>query len=426
MHRDEIFDHCLVLGMQGLLYHILACMFYNLISEKTLQMNLQLLVLYIPLVLYAFIRKKCAGFFVFMLSHAAVLFAFFLLLPEGEMQFIVCGCVAVMAVSSFCLRTASGEVLERCPSAASVATFLAVYIIAGYMERSCVMQFSYYEAFLFLILFAIHKNLENTAGFLKSSEGIANLPSGQIKGMNRMLLVLFLLFLTAAMILLQYLPAGYLLQGTGGLLLLILRSVVKILIWIFSRETRKPDISSSIANEPAVLPEAGGASVLLQILDSLIRVAASLAIVAGAVYLTARIFYELYQRFYEQQKESADESEFLWKLPLENMKIKDKRQKNENMKNTGTNHRIRRIYKKSIRRQYGRKTTVPSYLAPLELEADIAAKKEDQDLAEAVRQRTALYEKARYSQHECEKQELEMMKQMTYGNSSGKSAHSPR
>lgn len=414
MHRDEIVEHSLVLGMQGLLYHILACMFYNLISEKTLQMNLQLLVLYIPLIFYAFFRKKCAGFFVFMLSHAAVLFGFFLLLPAGEMRFSVCGCVAVMAVSSFCMRTASGEGLQRCPSASSVASFLAVYMIAGFMQRPCLMQLSYYEAFLFLILFAIHKNLENTAGFLKSSQGIANLPSGQIKGMNRMLLVLFLLFLTAAMVLMQYLPSGYLLQGTGGLLLLILRSILKILIWIFSGKTSEPDMSGSIAAEPAVLPEAGGASVLLQILDGLIRVAASLAIVAGAVYLTARIFYGLYQRFYEQQKQAADESEFLWKLPLDNMKIKDKRKKNENLKNTGTNHRIRRIYKKSIRKQYGRKTSVPSYMTPAELEADIAAKKEGWDLAETARQRAVLYEKARYSQHECEKQELEMMKQMTY------------
>ncbi len=414
MHLDELFDYVLVLGMRGLLIHSLACSLYNLISEKTLQMNLQLLILYLPLVLFIVLREKCTNFFVFMLCHAAVLCISTRMVPKGEMRIIVFGCAAVMALSSIHQRIGSGNEREVCPPSASVFLFLIIYLMAGYMKRPIVMNVSYYEAFLFLILFAIHRNLKNTADFMKLSKGIANLPDRQIKGMNQMLLVLFVLFLIAVMIVMQYLPAGYLLRGSGELLLMVIRGVLWILVWIFSRKSSQQDMISPAADKSIMPLETGKTSVLLQILDHVIKAAVSLLIVAGAVYLVIRIFYVWYKRFYEQQKESADESEFLWKQPLDGIVVKRKRQKQEKIKDTSINKKIRQIYKKNIRLQYGKKVTVPVFMTPSELEADIALKKEkaDRDSAEIIQKRTLLYEKARYSQHVCEKQEIEVMKQM--------------
>ena len=63
----ELLDHIVVLLMKGLLYHSAVCVLYNLSSEKSVLMDLKLLVLYVPFILFFIYRIKCNNFFAFLL-----------------------------------------------------------------------------------------------------------------------------------------------------------------------------------------------------------------------------------------------------------------------------------------------------------------------------------------------------------------------
>lgn len=416
MRRDEQWNHAVALMMQGMLYHSAACALFNMISEKTLQENLLLLLLYFPLFFFSFVREKCGNFVIFMLLHAVTSGIILFLTPNFEMRLAMGCCMAFMAVQSIRLRLKPVYEREECPPIASVWLFLIVYWVAAEQKRMQLMQVGYYETFLFLILFAVYKSGKNTEDFLKSNEKIQNLPLRQIKSLNKMLVGVFILFLIAGMIGLQQLPMGKLLEGFIRVLQTILGGIISFLFSLIKKEAA---VEQSEPIEQGEMPpmDVGEASLLIQILEEVIKTAIFLLVVIGVVYIIVKLLYQMYQRFYEQQVSVTDESEFLWG----NIQVKERvgkiRRKKTGQAGGSTNQKIRRMYKKYITRQLGKKIAVPAFMTPTELEEFVAEQKTTGQERKAevdsgqVRQRLEIYQKARYSQWECTKQEMDDMKQ---------------
>ena len=422
MRQDEICNDVLVLLMKGLMYHSLVCVLYNFASEKPLHMDLRLLILYIPLFLFAVIRRKCGKFFLFILFHAATGGVLLLVLPGLEERITIGGCTAFIAASSMHARLNQVDEEEECPSILSLIVFVMSYLAAAHTNRVLVMQICYYEAFLFLILFFAYTNLSSMTTFIRENERMEHLPVKQIKGMNRMLLVIFLLALASGMLRTPYLPMDSLFGAGGDLLRMLIRVIIMLLLWIFKRET--PQTGFLGEGEEQVMPslEAGKTSMLAQVFEKIFMTAVCALLAAGAVYLLVRGVYGLYKKFYEQNKDTADESEFIWENPVRKVRMDRKRQKKEFFAGMNINRRIRYIYKKSIQRRFGRNTDIPASMTLTELEELITHKCEggaekieitagNVTDNERTQQRIMLYQKARYSQYKCGKQELEMMKQ---------------
>lgn len=432
MRRDEIRNDILVLLMKGLMYHSLVCVLYNLASEKTLQMDLRLLALYIPLFLFDVIRRKCGNFFSFILFHAAIGGVLLLFFTGLEERITVGGCTALMAAASMHIRLHRADMEEECPAVSSLALFLLSYFAAAQMNRTIVMQINYYEAFLFLILFLIYRNLASMTVFIGENKGMENLPAKEITGINRVLLSIFVLCLAAGMLLIPYLPMGSLFDAARELFRILIRGIIIFLIWIFTRDTPQTEFLGEGAEKAMPSMEAGKTSMLAQIFEKIFMTAVCAALAAGAVYLIARGLYELYQKFYEQNKAAADESEFIWENPVRKVRVKRKREQKEFFAGRNINQRIRHLYKKSMQKQFGRKTDIPASMTMTELEELIARKQKGAEKpekmadaeqsktgklhtenaldCEKIKQRIMLYQKARYSQYECGKQELETMK----------------
>lgn len=466
MRRDEIRNDVLVLLMKGLMYHSLLCVLYNFTFEKSLGMDLRLLVLYVPLFLFAVIRRKSRKFFAFILLHVITGGILLLVFRGLEERIVIGGCIAFMAAASIYERLRDKDMEEECPSIASSVLFLFSYMAAAQSGRMYVSYICYYEAFLFLILFMAYKNLASVTLFLKSNDRMENLPVDQIKGINQMLLGIFTLFLAAGMLLIPFLPVSSLFHGAGRVLVMLVRGILMILIWIFKRKAPQMDFFGEGARESTPMMETGETSMLAQILERVVMTAVCMLLAAGAVYLLARGFYELYQRFYEQNHNDSDESEFLWKNPIVKIRTERKKQKKEFFTGKSVNQRIRHLYKKSIQRRFGTKTNIPPAMTLTELEDMIALKNaqdtENEGKMEAsektdiweitgaagmkdaekieevekkkviekkeiavekektdgniwddwqMQQRIMLYHKARYSQYECGKQELEAIRQ---------------
>lgn len=411
MRRDEMCEDLLVLGMKGLMVHSLLCVIYNIASEKTMRMNLQLLILYIPMLLFAVIRRKCRRYSLFLLSHILISGIFVLYFPELEERIVFGGGAAFLAFASMHVRLKDmdPDIREACPSIAYLVLFFVSYLSAWQSQRAQVMKICYYEVFLFLILFAVYQNLSGTTIFLKSNERIENLPVNQMKSISRILLGIFLIFFIAGMLLIPYLPVSSLTDGAGRLLRILIRRILMFLLWIFTREAPQMEFFEENAQGEMPMTEGGEGSALAQFLSLLLVAVVGILLAAGAVYLLARTFYELYRRFYEKHPETADDSEFLWENPLK-VRIVKNRQKKQLQADWGINQKIRHLYKKNIRKQFGASTQIPSAKTATELEQILM--EETAEGWEQKEQKIRLYHKARYSQHECSRQELEAMKQI--------------
>ncbi|MDE7310037.1 MAG: hypothetical protein K2N87_00145 [Eubacterium sp.] len=414
MSGDEWLGNALVLCMKGLLYHSLACVLYHLPSEKTPAVCLRLLALVVPLVMFDVVRRKCGKFFMFLLCHV-IISGIFMLIFQGLEERAAAGiCVVWMALASIYKRF-TGDPKEGCPPIGAYLIFFAMYAAASQSGRQYIMKLCCYEAFLFLILFVTYRSLTSTSAFLKSNENIKNLPAAQLRGLNRLMFGVFLLFFIAGMLLVPYLPVSMVFDGAADFVRLVLRGLIWLLLWIFSRFTPETETLERGMEQSAPTFEPGGTSVLMQILEKILMTAFSVLAAAGLLYLAGRLIYRMYQRFYDQHKEDSDESEFLWKTPVLKERIVRQRRKKRDVADRSVNQRIRRMYKKNIRRRFGTKAVIAQSWTPTEWEYMLHQKQADaRNQADArihtnaqAQVRIFLYEKARYSQHECDKQELE-------------------
>ncbi len=416
MRQDEICNDVLALCMKGLIYHSFLCVIYNIASEKTLQMNLRLLLFFVPLMLFAVIRKKCGNFFVFILFHVLISGLLVFIFSGLEERVVIGGASVFLAFSSVYVRMKGEQMEEECPSIASLVLFLVCYAAASQIERPQVMQICHYEVCLFLILFSAYKSLSSTTMFLKENEKIDNLPARQIKGSYQSLLGIFIIFLATGMFLMPYLPVSKLFEGAARLIKMVIRKILLLLKWIFTRDVSEMEFWEESKSGEIGAIEAGEPSLLAQFLEWFLVLAVGIVLTAGAIYLLIRFFYELYRRFYEKNQETTDESELIWESPVKIHMVRN-RQKKLMISEKGINDKIRHLYKKSIRKKFGAKIAIPVFLTPTELEQlseeknmDATARTEIDAWDEKRKQRIQLYQKARYSQYECNKQELEAMK----------------
>ncbi len=436
MRLDEICRDLLILLMKGLLYHSAACIFYNVVSVKTMREDLLLLFLYLPLLLFAVIRRKCGNFFLFLLFHILISGIFVLVFTGLEQRIVIGGCICVMAVLSLHTGITAENGQETRPPLSSLALFVGISLASWQSARVQVMRICGYEAFLFLILFVVHRNLANFSKFLNENETMDGFPKEQMRAMNNLLLGIFVLFFMAGMLFFKE-PSEYLFLTIGVVCRGLLRMIVKILSWIFRNDVQQPESFAQQAVQEAAMPEmeAGGTSALALLLEKLLIAGASIVLAAAAVYLLARFFYGMYQRFYEQHKEPDDESEFIWKMAdmEEKLSKKHKKDKKPSVFSFGSpKQKIRRLYKKSILERFRSKENIPAEMTPMELESaedvyfgedklndELRKEGKETEMMEGngvsenlmVRQKVFLYEKARYSQHACDKKDVEQMKQ---------------
>lgn len=411
MRQDEIRNQALVLLMKGLLYHNVACILYHIASEKTMENNLILLIVYVPLILFAVIRRKCGNFLVFLLLHAAISGGFLLFMGMEE-SVAVGGCTIWMAASSVYTRMQGKDTPEERPSIVMLAAFLLSYLAAQYNNWENLMQICCYDVFLFLILFMMYENLAGASLFLESNDNIVHLPKTQMKNINRAMLGIFLIVLTAGMLLMYVLPAGSLADGVLLLLRQLLWGLLKVILWIFSKDVPQREVSQQNTEAAMPLLETGKTSALARFMERFLITTVIALTVAAVLYLLVRIIYQMYQKFYEKNKDTSDESEFIWKHTMVQKKVERKKRQKELFQGRNENQKIRSLFKKSIYRRFPAKTGIPSAMSVTEMERYLAKNRTDHtEPFTQTEQRIALYQKARYSQHVCSRNELEAMKQ---------------
>lgn len=359
-------------------------------------------ILFAVVVLF-FAERRCRTIVTFSLICLPLL-AIPYLIQSGPIDFFYqLSAVVILIITYVVCRLGSSTPWVQEPSIYFEILFLVIYFLGIYLDNTFIQNCMVYYAMGYLLLMLLYTNSTNMGNFLKLNREVANLPAGQIKSVNRIILLILSLITIAAMILVPISGLGTVIQQIGyGLF-----QLVKWLFHFLSSDGGEEPPSSPLPKEKIDIPESTEEtstfiSWLLQILTVIavfITVAAVLAAVIYAIYTIIR-------RFYRPAKD-GDETLFLTKTPVDEIRATlpgSPLQKAERL-GRDPNGTVRRIYKKIIRKHAS--GTPPSSFTPKELEA--FSKLPDSEETKTLHH---LYEQARYSEQGVTKEDAASAKSL--------------
>ncbi len=239
--------------MRFLLYHAAAC-FLTGVTEKQLNRVLFLSLLLVPLSLYNLVRERVRRLLPFLVLHIMVflgmLYAGMWMDTEIFTAFLISG--AMILIQSVSYRLSERYTYERIlysekPSVIACVFFVVMSVISLLLERPFVAELCFYEMLVFLMLYMVHMNIYSTERFLYLNKEAANLPSAQLRGINRILVIPMFNFF-----------GGFI--ANFGIVILLMTLVIKLLLfpltyksYMSSAKMRvlKPEIEKATEKIPA-------------------------------------------------------------------------------------------------------------------------------------------------------------------------------
>lgn len=404
--------------MQFLLYHCLACTAMAAIYETEQPLYyMRMLLLFVPLCYLALVRTYIRQFALFMLLHVPVLLMSVLMRQNMGEETVVLVCTVIMLVSSIHAGTVrKNKPVEKyrvtaCPHLVLVLVLLFCHYVGYYLKHPLLVTISSYELQIYIVLYLVHESMANTLDFIHLHRDTANFPVGQMTIIYRLMVVLFLAGVVLAMVIFPKLHLEVILSP-------ILKGMLALLSWLLSF-IKLPEASEQVEQAAQQMGNASlqglventETSVFWLVAEQIMKLMVGIALVALIVGGIGYILYYLYKGFYSEKKENTDEKEFL----VDEMKwfSKDwfgsfRKEKDEH----GTvNQRVRKVYRRYVKKNFKRKETVPEAMTPDELLIFLREKAGGLSEAERCKART-IYEKARYGHPECSADELEEMKRL--------------
>ncbi len=396
--------------VQFTLYHSAACLIAGIGIEESGWMYLRMGILFLPLLIYLFTRMYIRNLSIFVLIHigCAAGLLFFFPRTVGEAA-AICICLLIMLVNSVRFRIIESYYDRECPSLFLLLFLFVVYVFAAYIEKPILMKQCFYELMVFLLCYMISKNLENTENFISLNRETANFPIRQIKGVNRVLLSFFAVVMLGGMLLIPQLHLERAVEQMGEWGLIFLR-------WLFSLIRTKEvspepwewnNNSNSGSYELPITEEMP--SRLAMFLQYLMEIGTIIFLIVVVLFGIGFGLYQIYKRFYavplkgEERKRETDVITITESVPI----FRKKKEPEEEI--GGYSKKIRRQYKKSVKRRKGKTQILPSSLTPTEIENVLEYPFTDIQEKERV---IVLYEKARYGKEECTKEEFEEIRKM--------------
>ena len=395
--------------LQFILYHCVSCVVLGLFYDtEQPQYYIRLFLLGVPLAYLMLVRSLAKKFIVYFILHVPVFFIAAFVGEDFGQKVVIGVCTVLMPVISLHTCMMEKGSVRECPPIKLVILLLVCYYASIYQGNTVCAGYIYVETMIFILFNLLHDGLENTSDFLRLNKDVANLPAGQLLIVNRMALMLILVFVMTAMLLVPMLPLEAIVTP-------VLVGILALLKWLLSM-VHLPEASGEVENIAnalkgrSLVDEFGKSETwgiwlaLEEVMKAVVILFLAAAILGGSVY----VMYRLYKGFYAESRENTDEKEFLldavdW-LPRRRMTLSG---------NAGTegstNWQVRKLYRRFVKKRFKRKEAIPTALTPEELLL-LLTEKEHRLTTETQSQIREIYERARYGQVECTTEEVEEMK----------------
>lgn len=295
-----------------------------------------------------------------------------------------------------------------------LAYILMIYATCHLINYEQLLPLCFWLAISYALLYILNMYLLNLDRFINNHEHIVNIPFGQIKNINHILTAFLCFLFLLAMLCFSRLPLGNLLAILGTLLINVLR-------FLLSRLIRPiPDEAASFEEEELSSTEGlprGESSRLIEILAAILQWMITIAMIIGVVALILYTIYRIYQHFYiKEDSVIKDEVQFISPFDKkEKIKMEPKPfHPIFHLPGKSNNIAIRRHFAKAVLANAGPKKKLLENLTPFQLSEYVVGPKDDITSEEKERLLvTNCYEKARYSNQMCTREEVQYIKRIS-------------
>lgn len=279
---------------------------------------------------------------------------------------------------------------------------LILYFLGQHFVSDTAIRIAPVLAALYYLICNFHINLEEVDSFLKTHASLERLPVRRMARINQGMMWLVSGLTAVAMIAAPYLGIDQLIRKGGQ----VLKTVIRWLLLLIPNSPVEEETMATAQAEQMMQATASGETpwllkLLYKFLD-LIGWMIGIGLVLACVFVAVRALYRLYLRFNEKTEENGDKIERLLPPPAAEKKKNLNRKKKEHLFwNRSADGRIRKHYRKKVLEKL--KESPDGSWTPSQTAGQMEL--EDAD-AKVFAQ---IYEKARYAETSCTKEEMEQM-----------------
>ena len=313
------------------------------------------------------------------------------------------GIMGIVAVFSyFYARASKHPCWLKTPVYPWLGIDLILYFLGQRFEAETAIRIAPVLAVLYYLICNFHINLEEVDSFLKTHASLERLPVRRLARINQGMMWMVSGLTAGAMIAAPYLGIDRLIRQAGQALKAVIR-------WLLLLIPNSPVEEETVATEQAaqMMPAAASGETpwLLQLLYKFLNLIGwmiGIGLVLACIFLIVRTLYRLYLRFNEKTEENGDKIERLLPPPAAEKKKNLNRKKKEHLFwDRSADGRIRKHYRKKVLEEL--KESPDAAWTP----AQTASQMELEDAEEKAF--AQIYEKARYAETSCTKEEMEQM-----------------
>jgi hypothetical protein len=342
--------------------------------------------------------KKVKHFWQYLLI-CVILEAAVFFVPSGYGRMWLGVGITVAAASYFISRAGRNKCWLDSPEYPWLIMYLIVYIMGERFESDFLIHYASMGAGIYYLVCNFHTNLIEVDEFMKTHAGLERLPVRRMGRTNQWMMSIISGITAAAMFAAPYLGIDGLLRKLGNALrmavtwLLSLIPSPNVQDTVEQVEEKSNDMGLGAFNSPSLFWQ-----IVYKIMD-IIGWIFAIILVLLVILMIIRKIYALYRRFNEKIEENGDRIETLLLPPAGEKKKNLGHSRKENLFwNRSNEARIRKYYKKKVQKDMSE--SPPAFWTPQQIEDELNLDAEDKIVLREY------YEKARYSNENCTKEEL--------------------
>lgn len=356
----------------------------------------------VPCVALYFTRLTARNNIIVIAVHGASLVFMLLFGRDGveKLAYSIIGIVVIIfsVVLSINGRTRFGEKMPI----GMIGVFILAAVVGKYAKLPVLEQWAMVCGIVFIAVQIIYCNLNNLNDFMLVNHEVMNFPAKQMVSVNAFIMTVLLVICAGGMVLSNSSYIFKMLKGIGSLL----TAGIRFLVQAFVREdenvletgdTREPEDQENILGGLEI-PEDGPWT---DILNGIALVVGVIVIVALVICI-AIAFVRLLRSMQGAAGREGDIKEFIKPEGVRAVRLKGREVHKEDPKEPN-NIRVRKLYKSTVKKNAAKKgASLRGNMTPAELSGAYIPMRQEEV--------TEIYEKARYSDLEIAKEELELMK----------------
>ncbi len=410
LKRNQLITDLLHLFLQFIiLYMLTALVLRSFFSDAAFK---ALLLLPVPFLSYA-IQRRMKHIWSFLLLHISLL-SIYVMLAEHPLLKAVYGIyIAGLSIYAFYQRHKSACQTMGLPYPVLILVF--INICSYYLHMPDIQKLCFYLSLAYIILYVLTLYLSNLSRFAHNHADLQNVPFQQIRSSNHVLTLFLSGLFLFIMVVFSYLPLGTMLSALGKVLLGLIRWLVSLLPQSKEKPAQMTPVEETAA--PAFDLPPSEPSRFMEMISEILQWIATILAIAGFLALILYGIYCLYRYFYlTSEKTCNDEVVFISPLTKKERTAKADRHSHRLFFGRSNNDTIRKLFAKAVSAKANGYSKLSRSMTPYQLSEFALGSSKDirnpAELEDKKQQLTASYEKARYSDKLCSREEVRKVKEL--------------